>query len=195
MSKPLRVVAFNGSPRENGNTSRLIEVVFKELNDAGIETKKFNLGTKPMHGCISCFECFKNKDFHCILKQDMGNQCIDEMLQADGIILASPTYCGDVTTNMKALIERTALVAKANNEMLQKKVGAAVIAERRSGAVHAFSSINLFYLTSQMIICGSNYWNTGKGLSEGEIENDFEGIETIKILGRNMAWLLKKINN
>lgn len=195
MQKPIRVVAFNGSPRENGNTSILIDVFFKELNDEGIETKKINLGMKPMHGCISCFECFKNKDFHCILKQDMGNQCIDEMLQADAIVLASPTYCGDVTTNMKALIERTGLVAKANNEMLQRKVGAAIITERRNGSIHAFNSINLFYLTSQIMMCGSNYWNTGMGLSIGEVENDHEGIDTIKILAHNMAWLLKKINN
>lgn len=122
------------------------------------------------------------------------NECIEKMLEADGIILASPTYFSDLTPELKALIDRAGFVAKANNEMFRYKVGAAVVAVRRAGAVHVFDSINHFFTISQMVIPGASYWNIGIGLAEGEVEKDEEGIRTMQVLGQNMAWLLKKIN-
>jgi multimeric flavodoxin WrbA len=116
------------------------------------------------------------------------------MLDADGIILASPTYFTDVTTEMKALIDRAGMVAKANGDMFRRKVGAAVVAVRRGGAIHTFDTINHFFFISQMIVPGSNYWNVGIGMEPGEVEKDNEGITTMKILGENMAWLLKKLH-
>ena len=116
------------------------------------------------------------------------------MLEADGIILASPTYFTDVSTEMKALIDRAGFVAKANQDMFRRKVGASVVAVRRAGAIHAFDTMNHFFFISQMIVPGSSYWNIGLGLAPGDVETDDEGIMTMQTLGSNMAWLMKKIN-
>jgi multimeric flavodoxin WrbA len=115
------------------------------------------------------------------------------MAEADGIILASPTYFADVSTEMKALIDRAGFVTKANGGMLKRKVGAAVVAVRRAGAIHAFDTINHFFFISEMIVPGSSYWNIGVGREKGEVESDAEGVKTMQVLGENMAWLLKKL--
>jgi len=117
------------------------------------------------------------------------------MSEADGIILGSPTYFTDVTTEMKALIDRAGFVARANGEMFRRKVGAAVVAVRRAGSIHAFDTLNHFFLVSQMIVPGSSYWNVGIGRDKGEVEDDEEGIQTMRVLGENMAWLLKKTHD
>jgi len=189
----MKVVGFNGSARKDGNTAILINYVFGELQNAGIQTEMVQLSGKDIHGCRACFKCFNNKDGHCAVDNDYLNQCIDMMTQADGIILGSPTYFTDVSAEMKALIDRAGLVGKANGDMLKRKVGAAVVAARRAGAVHVFDSINHFFLISQMIVPGSNYWNMGLGLDKGDVEKDTEAIDTMKTLGRNMAWLIEKI--
>jgi multimeric flavodoxin WrbA len=190
----MKVVAFNGSPRKEGNTAFLIKHVLEELEKEGIETETVQVGGKSIHGCTACGKCFENKDRKCVIDKDIINDCISKMLEADGIILASPTYFADLTPELKALIDRTGFVAKANDELFKRKVGAAVVAVRRAGSVHVFDSINHFFTISQMIIPGSSYWNIGIGRAEGEVEKDEEGIRTMQVLGQNMAWLLKKIN-
>ncbi|AKB46270.1 iron-sulfur flavoprotein [Methanosarcina sp. Kolksee] len=190
----MKVVAFNGSPRKEGNTSALIKHVLAELENEGIETEIVQIGGKSIHGCIACGKCYEKMDQKCINDKDLVNECIEKMLEADGIILASPTYFADLTPELKALIDRAGFVAKANNEMFRYKVGAAVVAVRRAGSIHVFDSINHFFTISQMIIPGSSYWNMGMGLAEGDVEKDEEGIQTMQTLGQNMAWLLKKLN-
>ena len=138
--------------------------------------------------------CIANKDKRCTIEDDVVNDCIKKMVEADGIILASPTYFADISAEMKALIDRAGFVARANDEMLRRKVGAAVVAVRRAGAIHAFDSINHFFFISQMIVPGSSYWNVGMGLAKGDVLEDEEGLETMRVLGQNMAWLLKKMN-
>lgn len=189
----MKVIAFNGSARKDGNTAILINQVFSELEKQDIETEMIQLSGQKIKGCIACYKCFENKDQRCSVKNDIVNDCIEKMLQADGIILASPTYFADVSAELKALIDRAGLVAKANGDMFRRKVGAAIVAVRRGGSVHAFDSINHFFLISQMIIPGSSYWNMGFGLEIGDVENDEEGLQTMRTLGQNMAWLLKKI--
>ncbi len=189
----MKVVAFNGSARKDGNTAIMIRQVFGELEKEGIETEMVQFSGQKIRGCIACYKCFENKDQRCSVKTDIANDCIEKMLEADGIILASPTYFADVSAELKALIDRAGLVAKANNEMFARKVGAAVVAVRRGGSIHAFDSMNHFFLISQMIIPGSCYWNMGFGLEKGEVEKDDEGLKTMQILGQNIAWLLKKI--
>ncbi len=189
----MKVVGFNGSARKDGNTAILMNYVFGELENAGIQTEMVQLSGKDIHGCRACFKCFNNKDGRCAVDNDYLNQCIGMMTQADGIILGSPTYFTDVSAEMKALIDRAGLVAKANGDMFKRKVGAAVVAARRAGAIHVFDSINHFFLIGQMIVPGSNYWNTGLGLDKGDVEKDAEGIDTMKTLGRNMACLIEKI--
>lgn len=190
----MKVVAFNGSARKEGNTAMLIGIVFEELKSEGIETELIELAGKDMHGCIACYGCFGNQDQRCAVDNDFVNDCIEKMLEADGIILGSPTYFADVTAEIKALIDRGGLVAKANGDMLARKVGAAVLAVRRGGSIHAFDTINHFFTISQMIIPGSNYWNFGIGLEKGDVDSDEEGKQTMRLLGQNMAWLLKKIH-
>jgi len=189
----MRVVAFNGSARVKGNTAILLNRVLGELNDEGVESELVSLAGKSISGCVACFKCFKNLDGHCAVTGDLMNDYIDKMRAADGILLGSPTYFSDVTAGMRALIERSGMTARANPGLLRRKVGAGVVAVRRAGAMHAFTSLNLFFLIGEMIVVGSSYWNIGIGREPGDVEKDAEGIETMQTLGRNMAWLLKRI--
>jgi multimeric flavodoxin WrbA len=188
----MRVVAFNGSPREKGNTYHAIQVVFKELKKEGIKTELIQLGGTNIKGCRACYECFKNKNKRCI-QDDELNVFIEKMAEAEGIIIGSPTYFSNVSTEVKALIERAGLVGRANDHLFKRKVGAAVVAVRRAGATHVYSSINFFFGIGHMIVPGSSYWNLGIGLNPGDILKDKEGIATFRDLGKNMAWLLKKL--
>lgn len=189
----MKVVAFNGSARKDGNTATLIEYVFEELEKEGISTELVQLAGKHPHGCIACYQCFKKKNRHCAVDNDCINVCIEKMEAADGIILASPTYFADLSPELKAVIDRCGMVSRANGDMYRRKIGAAVVARRRGGAIHAFDSINHFFTIGQMIIVGSSYWNIGIGREKGEVAGDEEGVETMRNLGQNMAWLLKKI--
>jgi len=189
----MKVVAFNGSPRKEGNTSILVNKVFSELHREGIETEQINLTGKPLRGCTACMTCLSKQDRQCVIKTDLINDCIDRMLEADGIILASPTYFADVTAEMKVLIDRAGMVSRVNGNLLRRKVGAAVVAVRRGGSGHVFNSLNHFFLIGQMIVPGSSYWNFAFGRQIGEVEQDAEGMETMQVLGQNMAWLLKKL--
>ena len=189
----MKVIAFNGSARRDGNTAILLEHVLGELRREGIETEMVQLSGKNIHGCLACRECFARKDGRCAQKNDEGNGLIDQMVRADGILLGSPTYVTDVSPEIKALIDRACLVTRANNGLLRRKVGAGVVAVRRAGAMHAFDTLNHFFLISEMIVPGSSYWNIGIGRDKGDVEKDAEGIETMQVLGRNMAWLLKKL--
>lgn len=190
----MKVVAFNGSARKNGNTQHLIDHVLAELEAQGIETESVSLAGKNIRGCMACLKCFTRQDKRCAVNLDFLNECIEKMLEADAIILASPTYFANVSSEMKALIDRAGMVSKANGDMLARKVGAGVVAVRRGGAQQTFNALNAFFLIGQMVVVGSSYWNVGFGLDQGEVENDAEGVQTMQTLGRNMAWLLKKIH-
>ena len=191
----MKVVLFNSSPRKKGNTTHCLNLVMEELEAAGIECEYVWIGMEKLHGCISCYRCLQNKDKKCAQTDDKMNEYIAKILEADGIILGSPTYFADVSTNMKALIERAGLVAKLNGGLLKHKAGAAVVAVRRQGATHVFSSINFFFLIAEMFVVGSSYWNLGIGLNPGDVKKDEEGIATFKDLGKNMVFLLQKLNS
>jgi len=191
----IKVVAFNGSARKGGNTAILLGYVLKELEKEGIETELIEMSGAKIHGCLACRKCSTKKDHRCAQTGDMGNVYIEKMEQADGILLGSPTYVADISPEIKALMDRACLVSKANGGIFRRKVGAAVVAVRRAGAIHAFDSLNHFFFISEMIVPGSSYWNIGIGLEPGDVERDEEGIRTMKTLGQNMAWLLKKVND
>ncbi|MBM3285653.1 MAG: flavodoxin family protein [Candidatus Aminicenantes bacterium] len=186
----MKVVGFNGSPRKDGNTSILIRRVFHELEKQGIETELVQLSETEVRGCIACYQCIKNKDRRCGVKKDAANECIEKMLAAEGMILGSPVYFNDVTPEMKALIDRTGYVSRANGRMFRDKVGAAVAAVRRTGAVHTVDSMNHFFLSGEMILVGRAI---ALGRERGEVEADEEGMQMVKTLGQRMAWLLKKV--
>jgi multimeric flavodoxin WrbA len=189
----MKVIAFNGSARKDGNTAILVRRVFDELEREGIEAELFQFAGKKIRGCIACYKCFENKNQRCAVANDAANECIERMLQADGIILASPTYFANASPEMLALINRAGLVAKANADMFRRKVGAAVVAVRRGGMNHAVNSINHFFFISQMVVPGTIYWNFAIGRDIGDVEGDEEGMRTMEVLGQNMAWLLKKL--
>jgi len=187
----MKVVACNGSGRKDGNTLLLLQTVLKELETEGIETELIQMAGAPIQGCASCFKCMERKNMQCAIDSDPFNEYFAKISAADGILLGSPVYFSDITAGMKALIERTGLVARANGNILKRKAGAGVLAVRRAGSNHALSSLNYLFLISEMIIPGSNYWNMAIGRNPGEVLNDAEGIQTMKTLGINMAWLLK----
>lgn len=190
-----KVVAFNCSPRKDGNTGILLKAVLAEVAAAGHATELVQLAGKPLRGCTACRMCFKNKDRKCVLPDDGLNGYLQKMVEADGIIIGSPTYFADMTADAKALIDRAGYVALANGGLFRRKAGVAVVAVRRGGAVHVFDSINHFFTISQMVIPGSSYWNFALGREVGEVEGDEEGMRTMKVLGENMAWLLTKLHS
>jgi len=191
----MKVVAFNGSPRPAGNTSLLLNKVLEVLRAEGIETELIQVGGQALMGCHACYGCFETKNSECSITDDPMNGWIEKMSKADGILFGSPTYFSNVTSEMKALIDRAGMVARANGHLYSRKVGAAVVAVRRAGALPTFDAINHFFLISQMIVPGSIYWNLGIGRNPGEVESDEEGLRTMQTLGENMAWLMKKVRS
>jgi multimeric flavodoxin WrbA len=190
----MKVVGINGSPRKNGNTEIIIRTAFEPLEKAGIETEMIQIGGKNIHGCLGCRKCAEMQNGTCVITKDPLNDIIQELIAADGIILGSPTYFTDVTADMKAFIDRAGYVGLTNGRVYKHKAGAAVVAVRRGGAVHAFDTINHFFQINQMFIVGSTYWNMCYGLNPGEACQDEEGMANMKDIGDSMAFLLKKLN-
>lgn len=187
----MKVVAFNGSPRKNGNTAILIRHALRELKNEGIDTELVQLAGKKIRGCTACMKCFENRDKRCIIDNDIVNTCIEKMIAADGIILGSPVYFTDVTAEMKALIDRAGFVSMANGGLFRRKVGAAAIALRRAGAMHTADTMLHFLLAGDMILTG--FPGIGIGSAIGDVEQDREGVERMMAIGKNMAWLLKAV--
>jgi len=187
----VKVVGFNGSPRQDGNTSILIKRVLREIENAGIKTELVQMSGREIHGCIACRKCSENKDRSCAVKSDAANEYIEKMIEADGIVLGSPVFFNDVTTEIKALIDRAGSVSKANGGMYRNKLAGAVVAVRRSGAVHTLDTIQHLFLSTEMILVGRCL---GVGRDEGEVEKDEEGIQMARALGQRIAWLLKKLH-
>jgi multimeric flavodoxin WrbA len=190
MKRP-KIVAFNGSPRKDGNTSILIRRILDELENEGIETELVQVGGQMIRGCTDCRRCFENRDRRCVFDDDIVNDCIGKMVDADGIILASPVYFLDVTSEMKALIDRAGVVARANDGPFRRKAAIAAAAVRRSGANHTVDTMLHFMLYSGMTVTGAPVIGIGRDI--GDVRKDEEGMARAKEAGKNMAWLLKTI--
>ncbi|MCX7786481.1 MAG: flavodoxin family protein [Spirochaetes bacterium] len=192
MSTPrYRALAINGSARKGGNTFRLLERVLQGLAKEGFHTELIELGGSVLRGCTACRSCFKNKNRRCVIETDSLNEIFSKMIDSDALIIGSPTYFADVTSETKALIDRAGYVARANDNLLARKVGAAVVMMRRAGAIHAFDTINHFFLIEGMYVAGSTYWNLGIGREIGEVEKDSEAFATMEALSANIAHLVK----
>jgi multimeric flavodoxin WrbA len=191
----MKAIGINCSPRKGGNTEILIKEVLNVLEENGIKTEFIQLGGKKVAGCIACMKCRKAKDGRCHQDNVVLNKFIEKMVEADAIIIGSPTYFSDISAEAKALIDVAGYSLRGAGNPLKKKIGAAVISVRRAGAIHAFDSINHFFLINEMIIPGSSYWNIGIGREKGEVLKDEEGMQVMKTLGENIAWLLKKIKD
>jgi multimeric flavodoxin WrbA len=188
----MKVVAFNGSPRKKGNTYNCVQTVLEELKREGIKTDLIQLGGADIKGCRACYKCFEKKNMRCI-QDDAFNLFMEKMIEADGIIIGSPTYFANVSTEVKALIDRAGLVAIANDYLFRRKVGAAVVAVRRAGGTDVYSAINYFFGINHMVMPGSSYWNLAVGRDPGDVLKDKEGLSTLRDLGQNMAWLMEKL--
>ncbi|MBI5232527.1 MAG: flavodoxin family protein [Coriobacteriales bacterium] len=188
----MRVVAINGSARAGGNTAALIEFAFEPLRDAGVDCELVELAGKEVRGCTACGRCREVLDRQCHGRKDFGNEVIDVLAGADGMIFGSPTYFSGITPELKAALDRAFYVGRGNDDMFARKVGAAIVAVRRAGAMHVFDSINHYFLISRMLVVGSSYWNVGIGGAKGDVLADDEGVRTMRTLGENMAWALER---
>lgn len=186
----MKVIAINGSPRKNGNTRQALEIVLRTLQKHGIETELIQLGGKNYYGCQACDRCKTLLNGHCAIDDGM-NFFLDKIREADGVLIGSPTYHSNVTAEVKALMDRAGYVARFNGRMFKGKVGAPVVAVRRSGGNFTYAAINYFFGIAQMPIATSDYWNMTLARNPGEIQQDEEGIRTFEILGDNMAEMLK----
>lgn len=183
-----KVLAINGSPRKDGNTSILLRHILKECESEEIETETIQLGGKKIHGCTSCMKCFENRNRQCVIDDDLVNTCIRKMIEADGIILGSPVYFLDLTSEMKALIDRAGFVSYANGHIFSGKIGNAAVAVRRAGASRTCDSLLHFFLANDMIVPGLPCIGIGRDI--GDVERDEEGIAHARKVGQNMARLV-----
>ncbi|GFZ32200.1 FMN reductase [Clostridium zeae] len=191
----MKVIMFNGSPNKEGNTYHALKIVTNELEREGIETEIIHVGNKTIRGCIACGYCTKNKNGKCVIANDPVNEWIEKMKDADGVILGSPVHYSAIAGTMKSFLDRAFRVAEANDSMLRLKVGAAVVAVRRAGGIPTFDQLNNYINHSEMVIPTSNYWNVINGRLPGEVLQDEEGTQIMRVLGKNMAWLIKLIEH
>lgn len=189
----MKVLAINSSARKDGNTAILINRVFEELNKEGIDTEMVQLAGEIIEPCKACWACGGQKN--CVHRKDIFREIFEKVKAADGIILGSPVYTANISANMQAFLERASVVADMNREsvLFCHKVGAAVTAVRRGGAVNALDAMNNFFLLQEMFVVGSSYWSIAYGQMPGDVENDREGLNTMSVLGKNMAFLLKAL--
>jgi multimeric flavodoxin WrbA len=191
--RTVKIIAFSGSARRDGNTAALIRHVFAPLEAAGHECELVQLAGKKIHGCTACNKCRgEGGNGNCQGVRDfISEECIPKALAADAIIIGSPVYFADVTTETKALMDR---MGYAGMGRYTRKVGAGLVAVRRAGAMHALDTIQHVFQYSGMVTIGSTYWNIGIGREPGAVEDDAEGIRTMENLGANMVWLLEKLH-
>ena len=186
------VLAISGSARRDGNTAILLGRVLEELRQEGIGTELIQLAGQVIEPCKACWACGGRGN--CVHRRDSFREIFDRMKAADGILLGSPVYSANISANMQALLERAAVVGDMNPGLFTHKVGAAVVAARRGGALNAVDAMNHFFLNHEMFVVGSTYWNMAYGQLPGDVERDAEGLANMENLGRNMAWLLKALH-
>lgn len=188
----MKIVAFNGSPKKEGNTYHAIKMVAEELEKEGLEVEVIHVGNKAIRGCLACNGCVRNQNEKCVIDDEV-NGWIQKMKEADGIIFGSPVHYASVGATMKSFLDRAIYVTSVNKSMLRHKVGAAVVAVRRSGGVPTFDMLNNYINYCEMLMPTSNYWNVIHGTAPGEVEGDEEGKQIMRVLGKNMAWLMKLV--
>lgn len=189
----MKVVAFNGSPKRDGNTYKSIESVATELEKENIEVEIIHVGNKVIRGCLACGGCARNKNEKCVIENDQVNEWIGKMKEADGIILGSPVHYSAIAGTMKSFLDRAFYVASVNDGMFRHKVGASVVAVRRAGGIPTFDQLNNYINYSEMLMPTSNYWNVAYGRTPNEVVQDDEGMQIMRVLGKNMAWLMKLV--
>lgn len=183
----MKVLLINGSPHKNGCTFTALDEVSKQLKCNGIETKIMHIGVKPVRGCIACGKCKDNK---CVFKDDMVNECLAEMETTDGLIIGSPVYYASANGSLVSLLDRMFM---AGNYFAHKP-GTAVVSARRAGTTATLEVLNKYFSIAEMPVVSSNYWNMVHGNTPEEVKQDLEGMQIMRTIGNNMAWLLKSID-
>lgn len=191
----MNVIAINGSPKTNGNTAYALDLVCESLKSHGIETDRIEIGKKAIHGCIGCGYCGEKQNRRCVFNDDILNENMDKLLDADGILVGSPVYYAGVNGALKAFLDRAFFVGMANGDLFRHKVGAGIVAVRRGGEIAAWDQLNKYFTISEMFVPSGTYWNMVFGLEPGEAAQDVEGSQNMRILGANMAWLLEAVKD
>jgi multimeric flavodoxin WrbA len=187
----MKVIALNGSPNAHGNTATALDAVCAALAKEGIETERVEIGKKAVHGCMGCGHCFETENRRCVLNDDILNEIIDKLLDADGLLVGSPVYYAGINGALKSILDRAFYVGAANGNAFRHKVGAGVVAVRRGGEATAWDQLNKYFTISEMFVPSGHYWNMVFGTGPGEAKADTEGMQCMEVLGKNMAWLLK----
>ena len=187
----MKVIAINGSPHPKGNTYHAICMVFEELEQAGIETEIINIGNQPVRSCIGCGQCRKTPGLCHAFQDDGVNEAIAKIREADGVILGSPVHFSGISGAMKCFCDRLFYIASSTDDILFHKVGAAVVAVRRSGGIPAWDALHKYLQYVQMIPATTNYWGVIHGLTPGEALQDEEGCQIMHEMGKDMVWKLK----
>ena len=187
----MKALAINGSSRKGGNTETLLRKAMEPIAEAGYGTEFLQLGGNPIRGCTACGACGRMKNRQCVMDDDLFNLVFMKMIDADAILIGSPTYFANMTAETAALISRAGYVALANGGLLRRKIGAAVVAKRRGGAVNVMDGINHLFLINQMIVPGSTYWNMGLGSARLDVLDDEEGLRNMRDLGEQIVWLFR----
>ncbi|TRX70571.1 flavodoxin family protein [Carboxylicivirga sp. M1479] len=191
----MNVIAINGSPHKKGNSYLALSIICEQLNKAGIDTEIVSIGHKKIQGCTACNACVKNRDERCIIVDDDVNPLIQKMKQADGLLFGAPVHYADIGGTMKAFLDRAFYVAGANGGLFRHKVGAGIVAVRRTGGMPAINTIYNYLQYSELFLPSANYWNVVHGTKPGDVQLDEEGVQIARVLGNNMAWLLKAVNS
>ena len=187
----MKVILVNGSPRKNGNTGHALAEAARALEAEGIQTEIFWIGNKPVHGCAACYACSSKNLGKCVFDDDICNELSAHFAQADGIIVGSPTYYGQPAGALLAVIQRACFSCRAN---VEGQPVASVAVCRRGGSSAAFQCLNMPFEMLNCLIVGSQYWNIAFGREAGEVTQDTEGMQTLRMLARNMAWVLKNLH-
>ncbi|MDQ1279681.1 MAG: hypothetical protein QG670_943 [Thermoproteota archaeon] len=186
----MKIVGIVGSGRKGGNTEILVKAALDEIQKEGVDTELIILAGKDIKPCDACKSCWKTGECH--IEDDLP-PILKKMLDADGIILASPVYFGSATPQIKALIDRSGYSTRAKGRPFENKVGGPIVVARRAGQNFTFAQLMFFFMITGMIVPGSTYWNIAFGREKGEVSEDKEGIQTVRNFGKKLAWLVKKI--
>lgn len=185
----MKVLLVNGSPHKEGCTYTALAEVAGALQKHGIETNIFHIGNKPVRGCIACGRCEELE--RCVFDDDVCNELIRQILDADGVVIGSPVYYSGPNGALCALLDR---VFYSSSHKFAHKPAAAVVSCRRGGATAAFDRLNKYFTISQMPVVSSQYWNMVHGFTPEDVRKDLEGLQIMRTLGNNMAWMLKSIH-
>lgn len=187
----MKVIAINGSPRKDGNCARLLAEMKIVFNTEKIDFEVIEIGHKAIRGCTACTKCAEMTNETCVFANDGVNEAIQKMKQADGIVVASPVYFAGMSGTLKCFLDRVFYVSASNGNLFRHKVAASIVSLRRSGATATLDSINHYLTFCEMAVASSNYWTAGHGRTPGEVNEDKEGIQAVRLIAKNMAWLLQ----